>query len=125
LNEPGKAPASKSYMWVYKTGPFEGNPIVLYDYEVGRSGEFSKKFPTGFSGCLHCDGWAGYDKAENAKRCGYWTHLRRYFLNALDVQEDKTDYSTIAGQGLLMIQEIFALEKIDPKNPGEKRKYTL
>lgn len=24
-----------------------------------------------------------------------------------------------------MIQEIFALEKIDPKNPGEKRKYTL
>ena len=26
---------------------------------------------------------------------------------------------------MLMIQEIFALEKIDPKNPGEKRKYTL
>ena len=50
--------------------------------------------------------------------------MRRYFLNAIEVQEDKTDYSTIAGQGLLMIQEIFALEKIDPKNPGEKRKYT-
>ena len=62
---------------------------------------------------------------ENAKRCGCWAHLRRYFLNALDVQEDKTDYSTIAGQGLIMIQKIFALEKIDPKNPGEKRKYTL
>ena len=125
MNEPGKAPASKSYMWVYKTGQFEGNPIVLYDYEVGRSGEFAKKFLSGFSGYLHCDGWTGYDKAENAKRCGCWAHLRRYFLNALDVQEDKTDYSTIAGQGLLMIQEIFALEKIDLKNPREKRKYTL
>ena len=125
LNEPGKEPCAKSYMWVYKTGLFEGNPIVLYDYEVGRSGEFAKKFLSGFSGYLHCDGWAGYDKVENAKRCGCWAHLRRYFLNALDVQEDKTDYSTIAEQGLLMIQEIFALEKIDPKNPGEKRKYTL
>ena len=62
---------------------------------------------------------------ENAKRCGCWAYLRRYFLNALDAQEDKTNYSTIAGQGLLMIQEIFALEKTDPKNPREKRKYTL
>ena len=120
LNEPGKAPASKSYMWVYKTGQFEGNPIVLYDYEVGRSGEFAKKFLSGFSGYLNCDGWTGYDKVENAKICGCWAHLMRYFLNALDVQEDKTNYSTIAGQDLLMIQEIFALEKIDPKNPGEK-----
>ena len=125
LNEPDKKPCAKSYMWVYKTGQFEGNPIVLYDYEVGRSGEFAKKFLIGFSGYLHCDSWTGYDKVENAKRCGCWAHLRRYFLNALDVHEDKTDYSTIAGQGLLMIQEIFALEKIDPKNPGEKRKYTL
>lgn len=125
LNEPGKEPSAKSYMWVYKTGQFEGNPIVLYDYEVGRSGEFAKKFLSGFSGYLHCDGWTGYDKVGNAKRCGCWAHLRRYFLNALEVQEDKTDYSTIAGQGFLMIQEIFALEKVDPKKPGEKRKYTL
>lgn len=44
-----------------------GNPIVLYDYEVGRSGEFAKKFLSGFSGYLHCDGWTGYDKVENAK----------------------------------------------------------
>lgn len=82
LNELGKAPTAKSYMWVYKTGQFEGNPIVLYDYEVGISGEFAKKFLSGFSGYLHCDGWTGYDKVENSKRCGCWAHLRRYFLNA-------------------------------------------
>ena len=121
LNEPGRAPASKSYMWVYKTGQFEGNPIVLYDYEVGRSGDFAKKFLSGFSGYLHCDGWTGYDKVENTKRCGCWAHLRRYFLNALDVQEDKTDYSTIAGQGFLMIEKIFLLEKPQKGNP----EYTL
>lgn len=125
LNEPGKAPASKSYMWVYKTGRYEGSPIVLYDYEVGRSGNFAKKFLNGFSGYLHCDGWTGYDKVENAKRCGCWAHLRRYFLNALDVQEDKTDYSTIAGKGFLMIEKVFSLEKTAQKNPDKKSEYTL
>lgn len=125
LNEPGRESASKSYMWVYKTGKHEGNPIVLYDYEVGRSGAFAKKFLNGFSGYLHCDGWAGYDKVENAKRCGCWAHLRRYFLNALDVQEDKTDYGTIAGQGFLMIEKVFSLEKAASKNPGKKSEYTL
>lgn len=125
LNEPGKAPASKSYMWVYKTGKHEGMPIVLYDYEVGRSGEFAKKFLSGFSGYLHCDGWTGYDKVKNAKRCGCWAHLRRYFLNALDVQEDKTDYSTIAGKGFLMIEKVFSLEKTTQKNPDKKSEYTL
>lgn len=125
LNEPGKEPGAKSYMWVYKTGQFEGNPIVLYDYEVGRSGDFAKKFLSGFSGYLNCDGWTGYDKVENAKRCGCWAHLRRYFLNALDVQEDKTDYSTIAGQCFLMIEKVFSLEKTVQKNTGKKSEYTL
>lgn len=70
LNEPGKEPTSKSYMWVYKTGKHEGKPIVLYKYEVGRSGSFPKQFLKGFEGYLHCDGWTGYDKVENIKRCG-------------------------------------------------------
>ena len=83
LNEPGKEPTSKSYMWVYKTGKHEGKPIVLYKYEVGRSGSFPKQFLKGFEGYLHCDGWTGYDKVENIKRCGCWAHLRRYFLNAV------------------------------------------
>ena len=70
LNEPGKAPASKSYMWVYKTWQFEGNPIVLYDYEVGRSGEFAKKFLSGFSGYLHCDCDFNYHLMQRyAKMC--------------------------------------------------------
>ena len=120
LKEPGKEPGAKSYMWVYKTGKYEGNPIVLYKYEVGRSGSFPKQFLKDFSGYLHCDGWSGYDKVENIKRCGCWAHLRRYFMNAVDVQEDKKDYSTVAGQGFLLIEKIFALEM-----PKDKVEYTL
>lgn len=108
-------------MWVYRTGRYTDRQIVLYKYEVGRSGDFAKKFLQSFSGYLHCDGWTGYDKVENAERCGCWAHLRRYFKNALDIQENKTDYSTVAGQAFLKIEKIFSLEKSKKKD----KKYSL
>ena len=37
-------------------------PIVLYDYQPGRSGEYPKKFLEGFYGYLHTDGYAGYNQ---------------------------------------------------------------
>ena len=125
LCEDGRTPSSTSYMWVYRTGTYSKNPVVLYKYEIGRSGDYAKKFLENFSGYIHCDGWSGYDKVENAKRCGCWAHLRRYFVNAFDVQPDKSDFSTLAGQALLKIQDIFRAEKLDPEKPSEKAEYSL
>ena len=125
LCEPGKNPAATSYMWVYRTGTHAEKPIVLYKYEVGRSGDYARKFFGNFSGYLHCDGWSGYDKVESAKRCGCWAHLRRYFVNAFEVQQDKRDLSTLAGQALLKIREIFMVERLDPEKPSEKTEFTL
>lgn len=111
LCEPDRPAQTKSYMWLYRTGRFAECNIVLYDYHEGRSGDFSKEFLNGFAGYLHCDGWHGYDKVENIRRVGCWAHVRRYFKNALDVQTDKTDYSTIAGQGFLRIERLFAADE--------------
>lgn len=113
-----------AYMWVYRTSRCEEHPVVLYDYEEGRSGDYAKDFLKGFSGYLHCDGWSGYDKVEHIKRVGCLVHLRRYFANALEVQEDKRDYSTDAGKGFLLIEKIFKAERVDPDKPSEKTKYT-
>ncbi len=113
-----------AYMWVYRTSRNEKNPIVLYDYEEGRSGDYAKNFLKNFSGYLHCDGWGGYDKVEHIKRVGCLVHLRRYFLNALEIQEDKKDHSTDAGKGFLLIEKIFKAEKIDPEKPAGKSKYS-
>ncbi len=113
-----------AYMWVYRTSRNEKDPIILYDYQEGRSGDYAKNFLKGFSGYLHCDGWGGYDKVEHIKRVGCLVHLRRYFLNALEIQEDKKDYSTDAGKGFLLIEKIFKAEKIDPEKPVEKSKYS-
>ena len=52
LKENGKTAQSKSYMWVYRTGMDGLPPIVLYDYQPGRSGEHPKKFLEGFHGYL-------------------------------------------------------------------------
>lgn len=109
-----------AYMWVYRTSVYEKHPVILYKYEIGRSGDFADKFLKGFKGYLHCDGWSGYDKVKDAKRCGCWAHLRRYFYNAFELQEDKKDFSTTAGQALIMIGRIFSAEKLDPKKPDEK-----
>lgn len=106
------------YVWVYRSGKFSREQIVLYDYRNGRKGDYPAEFMKGFLGFLHCDGLRQYDDVLNAVRVGCWAHVRRYFKNALDVQPDKRDYTTLAGEGFLKIQEFFAAETAkDEKSP--------
>jgi hypothetical protein len=125
LCEPNRPAVTKSYMWLYRTGKHADTPIVLYDYREGRSGDYAKKFLTGFPGYLQCDGYSGYNKLESVKRIGCWAHVRRKFLEALEAQSDKTDFSTVAGQGFLYIEKLFSLEHTDPKKPLEFNKLSL
>lgn len=74
LKEKGKAPTTKSYMWLYCTGNDGRPPIVLYDYKTSRSGDNAKAFLEGFHGYLHTDGYAGYNKIPHVTRCGCWAH---------------------------------------------------
>jgi transposase len=39
LKEPGKAPQTKSYMWLYRSGNDGRPPVVLYDYQSSRGGK--------------------------------------------------------------------------------------
>ena len=125
LKLPNRDTPLNAYMWVYRTSRFEDYPIVLYDYEEGRSGSYPKKFLEDFEGYLQCDGWSGYDKVENIKRVGCWVHVRRKFYDALKIQADPKDYSTITGQAFLMIEKLFEAERISPDKPSELTEYSL
>ena len=57
LHEPGKAPQSDNYMWLYRTSGDTQKPIVLYEYQPGRRGKHPKEFLNGFHGYLHTDGY--------------------------------------------------------------------
>ena len=112
LREKGKAPQSKSYMWVYRTGRDGKPPIILYEYQPGRSGEYPKKFLKGFHGYLHTDGYAGYNQLEGITRCGCWAHLRRKFVEALPpVTSHPPGMPTPTQIGRNYCDQLFAVEK--------------
>lgn len=107
LKEPGKTPQSESRMWVYCSGNTGDPPIILYEYQPGRAGEYAAKFLSGFKGFLQTDGYAGYNKVPDATHCGCWAHLRRKFKDALP-QTAKKDGK--AAEGLAFCQKLFQLE---------------
>ena len=123
LDEPGRRPQSKSYMWLYRTGE-DGNPtIILYGYSETRSGDNAKAFLKGFQGYLACDGYQGYNKVPNMKRCSCWAHVRRYLIDAVPKGKEY-DYSNPAVQGVQYCNKLFEYEDwINKKNvPYEERK---
>ena len=95
LKEKDVSDNSKQYMWVYRTGKHSERQIVIYDYNKSRSGDVAKKFLGDFSGYLHTDGYAGYNKLTKVTHCNCWAHLRRKFHEAIVVDSE----NSIAGTG--------------------------
>lgn len=50
---------------------------------TAAEGKHAADFLNGFTGYLACDGFDSYNAVTGTKRCGYWTHLRRRFVEAL------------------------------------------
>lgn len=50
LNEPGKTPQSRSYMWVQVAEPEKGQTVILFDYAPSRSGSVPLQLLEGYQG---------------------------------------------------------------------------
>lgn len=126
LREPGRAADTQSYMWLYRTSR-DDVPIVLYDYTMGRSGDFAKRYLKGFSGFIHTDGYAGYHKLETdpdhkIALIGCWTHARRKYDEALKAVGAKDGpAATTIRQGLDFCNTLFKLEAEFRDLPPEQR----
>jgi transposase len=79
----GKSPSSKSYMWVYRSHENSQQPVVIYDYQAGRSRACAQAFLAGYQGYLQCDGYSVYDGIEDITPVGCWAHARRKYNDAL------------------------------------------
>ncbi len=118
LNEPDRKPENKSYMWLYRTGPQLGSPVLLYDYQPGRGHEYPEAFLEGFAGYLQCDGMKGY-QALSSKRpeidlVACMAHVRRKFKDALNAMPKKSGQPqklSRPAQALAMIQTLYVIEK--------------
>ena len=56
------------------------------------------------------DGYQGYNKVKETKRCYCWAHIRRYLLEAIPKGQEK-DYSNPAVQGVLYYNKLFEYER--------------
>lgn len=112
LKEPDKRPESKSYFWITRTGEDGLNPIVLYKYTETRAGKNAKEFLKGIEPgfYLMADGFSGYNKLPEAKRCCCYAHIRRYFVEAIPQGHEK-DFTDPAVQGMLYCNKLFEYER--------------
>ncbi len=89
LREKDRAAQSKSYMWVYRSGEFTANPIVIYDYQPSRSSACAKGFLGHYGGYLLSDGYAVYDCLEHVTQAACLAHVRRIFTDAQKARPSK------------------------------------
>lgn len=85
LQENGRAPSTKSYMWVCRGGPPD-KPGLLYHYAPSRAGQVAAELLATYRGVVQTDGYAGYDFLDIAKdvsHAGCWAHVRRKFTEAV------------------------------------------
>ena len=120
LNEPGRLPTTKSYMWVFRGGT-PGKTLCIYHYDPGRSGNVAATFLKGYKGVVQTDGYAGYDffdKLPDVAHAGCWAHARRKFMDARKGlgKDSKAGSVDVA---LSYIQKIYAIE-----HEGKKKEYS-
>jgi transposase len=121
LREPGRTAEQKSYVWLYRTGPFSP-AIVLYEYQPTRAGEHPKRFLAGFTGYLHVDGYDSYDQVAGVTRVGCWAHARRKFVEALRaLPKGVPAAGTVAQQGLDFCNRLYAIEREAEGQTPEQR----
>lgn len=110
LKEKGRKPQTDSYMWLFRSGNDGEPPIILYKYHETRNGDNAKTFLDGFDGYLMTDGFSGYNKLSNIKRCCCYAHLRRYFIDAIPSGKEN-DFNEPAVQGRIYIDKLFDYER--------------
>jgi transposase len=122
LHEPGRAAATQSYMWVYRSGAY-GRPIVLYDYQMTRAAAHPRAFLDGFAGSLQVAGYAAYDAVPDITLVGCFAHARRKFDEALKaLPTGAAGKASAAQEALARIGALYGIEReIADQGPEEKR----
>ena len=111
LKEPDKKPTAHSYMWVQAGGPPD-KPVVIYDYDPSRGGEVPVRLLHDYRGYLMTDGYDGYNalaKTEGIEHLCCWAHVRRRFVEAVQVQPQGTRGR--ADEAVALIGKLYGIER--------------
>ena len=115
LAEPGRAPTTKSYMWIFRGGD-PSRPVLEFQYHRSRCGDVAAVYLRGYRGYVQTDGYVGYDfldHSPNVVHVGCWAHVRRKFVEVIKAagkirSQNKTG---IAEEAVARIGRIYAIER--------------
>lgn len=125
LKEPGRKNTTKSYMWVYNSMKEAARPVRFFEYQPGRGGKYPQDFLSSYQGFIHTDAYKGYENLPGVTRCFCWSHLRRYFVDALPKGIKGKD-TTIPVQAIEYIGRLFELEKnLEVLSPAGRKEQRL
>ncbi|GKU29330.1 IS66 family transposase [Clostridium folliculivorans] len=110
--EPSKKDSSESFMWLYRSGKYEQKDIVLLEYIRTIEGKQTKLFLKGFSGKLISGTYTGYDKVENIIRFLCWSHIKRYFIESIRLNNGKEIPGSKGAEDKDFCDRLFKVKKI-------------
>ena len=112
LQEPGRNPTTKSYMWVFRRGDPD-RPVLLFQYHPTRSGDVARTFLRDFQGYVQTDGYVAYnflDYEKDIRHIGCWAHARRGFMDVIKAQ-GKSRKIGAADEAMKYIKKLYSLER--------------
>ena len=116
LQEPGREPTTRSYMWLFRGGTAQ-RPVIRYQYHESRSGQVAQEFLKDYTGYVQTDGYLGYDflgQMAGITHLGCWAHVRRKFVevvNAVGKDQDGKKKTGSAEVALDYIGKLYLIEK--------------
>lgn len=107
--EPKSGKTKRAYLWVYRSNDLDGGPpIVVFDYQTGRSGSHARAFLEGWQGHLCVDGYSGYQASFKGDtiQLACMAHARRKFFDL-----HAANQSPLAAEALLLMGQLYQIER--------------
>jgi transposase len=111
LDEPGRTPESKSYMWVFRGGT---SGAVYYHYSPSRAAKTPQEFLHKYEGYVQTDGYQAYNFLDNDKKIvhvGCWAHVRRKFHQASKASDALFNGKGKGSQALKIIKRLYEVDR--------------
>jgi transposase len=106
--DPGKGKTKRAYLWAYRSNNLEpGAPIVVFEFQPGRSGTHVQTFLADWRGHLMVDDYGGYKHLfkQGITELACLAHARRKFFDL-----HAANKHPVAEEALRQIAELYRLE---------------
>ncbi|MCR5403867.1 MAG: IS66 family transposase [Butyrivibrio sp.] len=117
----------KAYMWLFRSGEFDDQKIILYFYADTRAKYVAESFLNDFNGHLITDGYKGYNNLSDIIHYLCWAHIRRDFTDSIPKKRED-DMTIPAVQAVSYIDKLFSFERKSKElghSPEQRKNYRL